>query len=133
MTAPPPPLGSIGWADLTIPDATAVSAFYATVAGWNVTPLSMGDYDDYVMTAPGSDVPVAGICHARGKNAGLPPTWLLYVTVADLDASLVACRAAGGTVLAEPRSSGGTARYAVISDPAGAAVALFDAGVRDST
>lgn len=128
-TPPPPPIGSIGWADLTVPDATGLRDFYAQVAGWTVMPLSMGDYDDYVMMQPGTEIPVAGVCHARGKNAGLPPVWLLYITVTDLDARLAACTAAGGTVLMAPRSSGGAARYAVIQDPAGAAVALYDAGV----
>jgi len=125
-----PAIGTIGWTDLTVPDATAVSAFYASVAGWNVMPLSMGDYDDDVMTVPGGDDGVAGICHARGNNADLPATWMIYITVADLDASLAPCTAGGGSVLVEPRSSGGTAAYAVIRAPAGAAVALFDSGVR---
>lgn len=129
-TPPPPPIGSIGWADLTVPDATGLKDFYAKVAGWTVVPLSMGDYDDYVMMQPGTETAVAGVCHARGKNSGLPPMWLIYITVTDLDARLDACRANGGTVLMEPRSSGGTARYAVITDPAGASVALFDPGVK---
>ncbi len=132
-TPPPPPVGSIGWADLTVPDATGLKDFYAQVAGWSIVPLSMGDYDDYVMTMPNSQTAVAGVCHARGKNAGLPAVWLMYITVADLDASLAACRASGGTVVMEPRSSGGTARYAVIQDPAGASVALFDPGTPATT
>jgi len=53
MTTPRPPLGSIGWFDLTVPDAVAVSDFYAKVAGFSVTPLSLGDYDDFVMMSPG--------------------------------------------------------------------------------
>jgi uncharacterized protein len=127
-TPPPPPLGSIGWTDLTVPDAPAIRDFYQQVAGWTAMPLSMGDYDDYVMQRPGTDDGVAGVCHARGNNAGLPAVWLIYITVNDLDARLEACRALGGTVLLGPKSSGGTARFAVIQDPAGASVALFDPG-----
>jgi len=130
-TPPPPPVGSIGWTDLTVPDAVAVSDFYAKVAGWSVTPLSMGDYDDFVMTAPDGTT-VGGICHAREKNAAQPPVWMIYITVADLDASLAACTAGGGSIVVEPRSGGGTARYAVITDPAGATAALFDPGVPPS-
>jgi uncharacterized protein len=128
MTTPPPPIGSIGWADLTTADATQVRDFYTRVVGWTATPLSMGEYDDFVMSTPNGETGTAGICYARGKNAGLPPVWLIYITVADLDASLAQCRANGGTVVSEPRSSGGSARFAVIQDPAGAAVALYDAG-----
>jgi len=130
MTMPPPSIGSIGWTDLTVPDAVAVSDFYGKVAGWSREPLSMGDYDDFVMKTPGGET-VGGICHARGQNAAQPTVWMMYITVADLDASLTACTTNGGRIVAEPRGAGGTARFAVIVDPAGATVALFDAGVRD--
>ena len=132
-TPPPPQAGSISWADITVPDATGLRDFYAAVAGWSVTPLSMGEYDDYVMTLPGSDSPVAGICHKRGSNAVLPPVWLVYITVADLDASLAACTAQGGKIWLEPQRMGERARYAVIADPAGAVVALYDTGIRPTT
>jgi hypothetical protein len=118
------PVGAIGWADLTVGDADGVRDFYAAVVGWAPTPLDMGGYADYVMQAPGAARPQAGICHARGANAGLPPVWLMYVTVADLAASLAACLARGGTVLAGPRDAGGGASFAVIRDPAGAVLAL---------
>lgn len=127
MSQTPPKLGTIGWTDLTVPDAVAVSAFYGKVAGWSSVPLSMGDYDDFVMQTPDGDT-VGGICHARGKNAQQPSGWMMYITVGDLDASLAACVANGGRLVTEPRAAGGTARYAVIADPAGATVALFDAG-----
>lgn len=125
-TSPAP--GTIGWADLTVQDADGVRDFYAAVAGWVAQPLSMGDYADYVMAAPGTGVPVAGVCHARGNNAGIPPLWLVYISVPDLEASLAACRARGGTVIAGPHGAGGGARYAVIRDPAGAVAALHQAG-----
>ena len=124
-TPPAPPLGSIGWVDLTIPNADEVRDFYAAVAGWSATPLAMGGYDDYVMQAPGAAMPAAGICHARGPNAGLPPVWMIYIVVADLDASLAACRATAGSVVSEPRGAGGSARMAVVRDPAGAVAALY--------
>jgi predicted enzyme related to lactoylglutathione lyase len=119
-----PPIGSIGWVDLTVPNADELRDFYSAVIGWVPTPLSMGGYSDYVMQAPEAESPQAGICHARGANASLPPVWLVYLIVADLDASLEACTARGGEVLAGPRGAGGTARFAIIRDPAGAVAAL---------
>ena len=122
---PLPAPGTIAWADLTVPDAESVRDFYASVTGWVPQPLAMkGGYDDYVMSAPGSTQAVAGICHARGPNADLPAQWILYIIVPDLDASLDACRAGGGEVIAGPKAMG-AARYAVIRDPAGAVAALF--------
>jgi hypothetical protein len=85
----------------------------------------MGDYDDYVMNAPGNGTATAGVCHSRGANADLPSQWIVYIIVDDLDARLAECRARGGEVVAGPKSMGGTARYAVIRDPAGAVAALY--------
>ena len=126
MSETPPPVGSIGWFDLTVPDATAVRDFYGAVTGWTWTGLDMGGYEDFCMNQPGDGTTVAGICHARGGNASLPPQWLLYIIVADLDASLERCRALGGEVLLGPKAMGPGKRYAVIRDPAGAASALFE-------
>ena len=121
----PPAIGALGWADLTVPDAAAVRDFYEAVAGWTATPLDMGGYADFVMQQPGTGVPVAGICHARGPNAGLTAQWLVYITVADLDASIAECTRRGGAVLAGPRAAGKGARFCVIRDPAGAVAALY--------
>ncbi len=122
---PTPPVGAIAWTDLTVPDAPAVRDFYAGVIGWTPSDVDMGGYSDFNMNRA-DGTPVAGVCHARGVNADLPPQWLIYVRVADLDASLAQCRALGGAIVAGPRGFGPTSRYAVIRDPAGAAAALFE-------
>ena len=84
----------------------------------------MGEYDDYSML--NGDEAVAGICHARGTNVGLPPVWLPYFSVEDLDASLEGVVGHGGEVVVPVRSLGASMRYAVIRDPSGAAAALFE-------
>jgi len=119
-------IGSIVWTDLTTKDAQRTRDFYEEVVGWKAAPVSMGEYDDYSMTAPGSGSPVAGICHARGSNADLPAQWLVYIIVEDLDASAARCEALGGTVVVPPKEMGGHGRYCVIEDPAGAVAALFE-------
>jgi len=112
----------IGWIDLTVEDAERVRDFYRDVVGFETSAVPMGGYDDYCLQPPGGE-PVAGVCHARGGNAGLPPVWLVYFTVADLDAALATCQARGGEIVAGPRRMG-EARYAVVRDPAGAPSAL---------
>ncbi len=121
-----PDTGSVAWLDLTVDDAPGVRDFYRRVVGWAYSEVSMGDYPDFVMHRPGDGAEIAGVCHARGGNAGLPPAWLVYITVADLDASLEHCRELGGEVVAGPRDLGAQGRFAVIRDPAGAACALFE-------
>lgn len=118
------PIGSVGWFDVTIPNATELRDFYEAVVGWKPQSLSMGEYDDFVMLRPDGEA-AAGVCHARGANAALPPQWLAYVIVADLDASIIACERGGGTVIVPQRKMGDTARFCVIRDPAGAVIGLY--------
>lgn len=121
-----PKTGTIGWLDLTVDDADGVRDFYRQVVGWGSEGCDMGGYEDYTMTLPSDGTPVGGVCHARGTNAGLPACWLAYVNVDDLDHSLERCQAGGGTVVAGPKTMESHGRYAVIRDPAGAAIALFE-------
>jgi uncharacterized protein len=120
------PLGGIGWVDLTVTDAEEVRDFYRDVAGWTASEVSMGTYDDFCMSEPGTGTPAAGVCHARGENADVPPQWIVYVRVFDLDASLARCAERGGRVVAGPRSFGEGRHYAVIQDPAGAVSAIYE-------
>jgi uncharacterized protein len=117
--------GSIPWIDLTTADGERVRKFYEAVVGWIASPVNMGGYSDYTMSAAGTG-PVSGICHKRGVNEGLPPVWMIYIAVADLEASAASCRQLGGKVLIEPQSPGHGFRYAVIQDPAGAVCALYE-------
>lgn len=112
------------WLDLTVPDATQVRDFYQQTAGFVPEALSMGDYDDFMMKQPHTGQ-VVGVCHARGPNAELPPVWLPYFIVRDLDASIAAVSRAGGVVKGPVRKGGPTARYVLVQDPAGAHCMLF--------
>jgi predicted enzyme related to lactoylglutathione lyase len=118
-----PEMGTVGWMDLTVPDAATVRDFYQSVAGWKVQECDMGGYSDYIMTTAGGKA-VGGVCWARGTNAGLPPVWLMYINIPDMDASIASVLALGGKVLAGPKNMG-AARYAVIEDPAGVKSALY--------
>ena len=126
LAGPGPSAGQVAWQDLTVEEAETVRDFYAAVVGWTPSPVSMGEWDDFNMCGP-DGAPVAGICHARGGNAGLPPAWLLYVVVPDLDGALAEAEARGGERITEVREMGPD-RMVVIRDPAGAALALYQSG-----
>ena len=115
--------GKIVWHDLTVADAPRVRDFYSAVVGWGCEDVDMGGYSDYTLGG------LAGVCHAQGGNAGLPPQWLIYVTVENLEHSIEQVNALGGEVIDGPKAMG-QARFAVIKDPAGAFMALVqeDAG-----
>jgi predicted enzyme related to lactoylglutathione lyase len=117
------PSGRIEWHDLTVSDADAVRDFYRAIVGWEPRPVPMGNYQDFEMLAPSGEV-AAGICHAKGHNADLPPQWIIYISVADVDGPARRCAQLGGTVVVAPRPLG-NGRFCVLRDPAGAVFALY--------
>ena len=119
-----PPIGSIGWVDLTVENAPRVRDFYRQVVGWTSSDVDMGDYADFSML-DADGAPAAGVCHARGTNADLPPVWMIYIVVEDVDAAAQRCQAEGGEILVAPKDVGGAGRYCVIRDSAGAVAALY--------
>jgi predicted enzyme related to lactoylglutathione lyase len=118
--------GQIRWIDLTVPDAPRLRAFYEAVVGWTSSPVNMATHEDWCMIPEGGIEPVAGVCHATGLNEGLPPVWLIYITVADLAASMEECKARGGQIVFGPKQFGTEGQWCVIRDPAGAHAALFE-------
>ena len=110
-----PAYGSIGWVDLTVADAPKLRDFYQKVAGWRTQPINMGGYDDFSMLAESGEA-VAGVCHAQGGNAKLPPIWLIYIVIENLELALQNCRNLGGKVVSPIRMAGGS-KYAVSKTP----------------
>ena len=133
QTQPAVKLGTVTWVDLTVADAPEIRDFYEAVVGWTPRELDMGDYADFEMLPPGSDEAIgsapavapkaaAGICHARGGNANLPPQWIIYVPVKDLERSLYMCQRLGGRIVHRL-----SAHYVLIQDPAGAVMMIYQA------
>lgn len=118
-------IGRIEWCDLTVSNADEVRDFYAKVVGWKPEAVDMGDYADYSMLSPATDEAVVGVCFSRGSNAKLPPQWLVYISVADVDASVGHCTELGGQVIDGPRMMGDR-KFACIQDPSGAVMGLIE-------
>jgi hypothetical protein len=117
-------VGKILWQDLTVPNAEEIRKFYQKIIGWDCLPEDMDGYNDFHMVLPSTGNSVAGICHARGVNADVPPVWLVYINVENVDESAKLCQELGGEVIAGPRPMAG-GRFCVIRDPAGAICALY--------
>src|SRR5262245_57321917 len=116
----------ISWVDLTVANAKQVRDFYAQVMGWKTSEVEMDGYQDFCMNDPKTGNTIAGICHARGANADVPPQWLIYFKVANLEKAMMECQCNGGTIVHGPRDMGSYGHMCVIRDPAGAVAALFE-------
>lgn len=106
----------IDYVELTAPDLDAARAFYAGAFGWGFV-----DYGpDYVAFAgAGLD---GGIARGPGKGEG--PLVILFSE--DLEASLAAVVACGGTVTTPPFAFPGGRRFH-FADPAGNVLAVWAA------
>jgi predicted enzyme related to lactoylglutathione lyase len=122
--------GEIVGLDLTVSNADEVRDFYASVIGWTHEGFDMDGYSDYFMQVPATGKTVSGICHLRGENSDLPPVWIVYIKVDDLEVATQRVVEGGGKLLTPLKGDPASSRYCVIQDPAGAMCALMDgAGV----
>jgi uncharacterized protein len=121
--------GTFCWVDVGTTDVDAAKRFYGELFGWEPRDFPAAPGMTYTRCVIG-DRDVAAIYGQgeRGRAAGLPPQWSSYVAVDDVDA--VAARAAelGATLVAEPFDVLDAGRMAVIRDPVGAHVSLWQAG-----
>jgi predicted enzyme related to lactoylglutathione lyase len=61
------------------------------------------------------------------KSQGIPPNWLSYVSVANVDETAAKAKSLGATIAKEPFDVMEVGRMAVIEDPTGAVFALWQA------
>jgi predicted enzyme related to lactoylglutathione lyase len=105
------------WVDTWRADADATAAFYTQLLGWEA---ARGEYSMFRLR--GRDV--AGL----GERADAPPAWTTYVWVDDADATAAKATAAGGRLALEPFDSLDGGRIAIVEDPAGAAIGIWQLG-----
>ena len=120
-----PDHGRFVWYELMTTDRSAAQAFYSKVVGWGAQDANMPGLEYTMFTV--QDVPVGGLMDLpeEARAMGLPPSWLGYVAVDDVDASAGHARRLGGTVHVEPRDIPEVGRFSVVADPQGAMLALF--------
>lgn len=118
--------GTFCWVDLATTDQTAAKAFYGALFGWTTSDVPMGDGGTYTMLRlDGDDVAALSELDAARREQGIPPHWFHYVSVADADAATARAGELGGTVLSGPFDVGDSGRMAIIQDPSGAVLGLW--------
>jgi hypothetical protein len=114
------------WYELMTTDVAAARAFYGRVVGWQARAADVPGVAYTLLSAGGADV--GGMMALPPEAAGAPPAWIGYVGVADVDAMSRRFAAAGGAVHRAPAEIPGVGRFAVVADPQGAVLALFQPG-----
>jgi len=121
--------GAMTWNELYTTNVDAAGKFYIDTLGWKTKAIDMGPMGTYTMFRRAGDdekAPSAGGMMAMPPNMkGVPSNWLVYMQVADCDASAKKVTALGGKVLMEPMDIPNIGRFAIATDPQGAAFAIF--------
>jgi predicted enzyme related to lactoylglutathione lyase len=114
--------GTFVWYEHMTRDVKAAISFYSDLLGWKTEAFG----DGYTMWV-GSQGPLGGVMSVDHDPAkpGTQPCWAAHVQVADVDATVAKARKLGGKVHQEPTDIPTVGRFAVLADPQGAVVLVF--------
>ena len=118
--------GSFCWADLATTDGEGAKKFYTTILGLDSVDMPMGDMGSYVMLQKdGKTVCALYQIPPEMKEAMPHPHWRTYICVEDADGSTQKAIELGGNVLMGTIDVFDAGRMAMIQDPTGAVVGLW--------
>lgn len=111
--------GRFVWYDLMTSDPTKAEAFYTKVMGWGTQPFEGMPYT--MWTRDGA--PIGGV--GQVKPPTMPPHWIAYVAVPNVDAAVTQAEGLGGRTIVPGTDVPTVGRFAVLADPQGAVFSVF--------
>jgi predicted enzyme related to lactoylglutathione lyase len=115
-------VGKFVWHEQVSDDPKRAQDFYTQLFGWGTETFKPGEMD-YTMIASG------GKTHggfSKAMEGAPPPHWLGHINVENLDETLEKVKGAGGTLAAGPFDMSEVGRMAIIRDPQGAFVSIYE-------
>jgi len=117
--------GEFCWNELMTTDTSKAKEFYGKLFGWTYQDHPMKDMT-YTMFNNG-EKGVAGLLQIPQQDKGkIPPHWMSYILVTDLEETLNNAQILGGQVKVPATSIEGFGRFGILSDPTGAHIALWE-------
>jgi predicted enzyme related to lactoylglutathione lyase len=117
--------GRFVWYELLTTDIETAKTFYSSVVGWGTADVSRPGSVYTLFTAGGATVAGLAKLQPDAQKAGVPPQWMGFVEVGDVDAAAGRVKQLGGTVHVPPTDVPNVSRFSVIADPQMATLALF--------
>ena len=124
------PVGAPCWVDLMTSDAERSRAFYGELFGWTAEDpaAEFGGYFNFRRNG----VRVAG-CMGAQPGSGAPDVWSVYLTSDDTRRTVAAAAADGGRVVAEPMDVADLGTMAILGDPGGAGIGVWQPGTHQGS
>jgi len=115
--------GRFVWHELMTTDPDGAARFYPGVTGWKV---QAWEQDPSYRLWMAGGIPMGGLMRLpeESRRLGAPPSWLMYVGVPDVDATVRQAASLGARTLVPPQTIP-VGRFAVLEDPQGATFALY--------
>lgn len=113
--------GRFVWFEHLSNDEARAAGFYGETVGWKTQSMPMPQ-GAYTMIVAGENT-IAG--YSKPPKDGIPPHWVSYVSVEDVDATAKKVIANGGKALMDAFDIPGVGRMQPVADPFGAAFFLF--------
>lgn len=115
--------GALCWNELATGDTERARDFYTGLFGWTPQEQDMGSMTYTTFMRGGERA--GGMYAITPEMAGMPPSWMVYFAVEDVDASTAHARELGAQVHVEPADIPGVGRFAMMADPQGAMLSLI--------
>ena len=112
--------GDITHIDIPVDDIGTAKSFYSTLFGWQIS--APPGFEDYPMWRAPNQISGGGLA-TRTADFTQPRS---YVEVDSIDATLAAVEGLGGAVLAPKSPISETSWFAVVRDPAGNSIGLYE-------
>jgi predicted enzyme related to lactoylglutathione lyase len=113
------PVGKFVWHEQVSSDPKQAQEFYEQLFGWG---NEVYEEMDYTMISSGDQSHGA---YSKAMEGAPPPHWLGHVRVESLDDTVEKAKGAGGSVLAGPFEMEEIGRFAIVADPQGAFVSVY--------
>ena len=118
--------GSWVWAELWTDDVDDAARFYGNVFGVGHDTVDRGGHDYDVFTS--REKPRSGVVEIPEELETVEPGWAPYVAVSDISVSLAKVKELGGRVIFGETEHPATASVALIMDPSGAVLFIYQIG-----
>ena len=117
--------GRFVWHDLSTTGPDAAQSFYTKVTPWKT---QQSEFSDNYTIWVNDGKPLGGLTTLGNADQmqGMPPHWLAYVYVYDVDACVRQVPKLGGQVRVGPTEVPNVGSWAVVRDPQGASIGMYE-------
>ena len=115
-------VGRFVWHEQVSSDPKRARDFYTQLFGWGTEVFKPGEVDYTMISSGGRNHGGFG----KAMEGAPPPHWLSHVAVASVDETIEKVKSAGGRLAAGPFEMSEVGRLAIIGDPQGAYVGVYE-------